>query len=273
VTVKAIDTASGTVNNTVSVTSVSADPNTGNNNANETTTIIYNQTDLSITKRGPVEPVVIGSQFDYTITVNNAGPAVAKNVILRDMLPSDVSFVSASPTPNSGPYEIVWNLGDMQPGEKKNITVTVYVEPWARENFTNVAIVSTDTNETDTSNNEDSASTTVPPGTAVTITDFSLQVAQSDEITIQWVAVNEIDIYGYKVFRSNAGDFNSAEFIKFYDAAGDGTYTHADAPGSGDIWYYWLVVVSNSNNDSPPYGPLMTANPYSELFYLPNIYR
>ncbi len=58
----------------------------------------------------------------------------------------------------------------------------------------------------------------------------------------------------------NAGDFSSAEFIKFYDAVGDGTYTHTDTPDSKDIWYYWLVVVSNSNNDSPPFGPLTTAN-------------
>ncbi len=155
VTVKSENTVSGIVTNSVRVESNTDDPNPGNNNDEETTTISETQTDLSITKEGPDDPVVIGSEFDYTITVQNVGPAVAKNVVVRDTMPRDVSFVSAVPTPDSGPYKIVWNLGDMQPGEKKVITLTVYVEPWANEIFTNGVSISTDTTEMITSNNED----------------------------------------------------------------------------------------------------------------------
>ena len=174
VTVKAKATASGTVKNTVYVVSDTDDPNPGNDSDEETTTITYNQTDLSITKDGPDDPVVIGSEFDYTITVKNVGPAVAENVVVVDDLPPDVSFVSAVPTPDGGPYRIVWNLGDMQPGEQKVITLTVYVEPWANEFFTNAVSASTDTTEVDYTNNEDDKDTVVPPNTAVTVTDFRL---------------------------------------------------------------------------------------------------
>ncbi len=273
VTVQAKGDASGTVTNSVSVSSTTTDPVTSNNTDDENTTITYNQTDLSITKVGPTDPVVRGSQFDYTITVLNSGPAVATNVIVTDTIPSDVSFVSATPIPDSGPYKIVWNLGSIQPGQSKVIDMTVYVEPWATEEFTNTVTTTTDTVETDYSNNDASATVFVPGGTAVTMTDFAVADIVQQKITIQWTVVNEIDIYGYKVYRSDVNDFSNSDFIHFEDATGDGTYTFTDTPPHNSMWYYWLTVVSNSGNESSPYGPLTASNNTLFLYFLPNLLR
>ena len=128
VTVQAKVDASGTVTNSVVISSTTEDPDSSNNSADEDTTIIYNQTDLWITKVASEDPVYRGSQYNYTITVHNTGPAVATNVNVNDTLPSGISFVSSTPVPNSGPYQLVWNLGSINPGQSKQIIMTVYVE-------------------------------------------------------------------------------------------------------------------------------------------------
>ena len=40
------------------------------------------------------------------------------NVIVKDTLPSGVTFISASPAQNTGPNPLVWNVGTLQPGQK-----------------------------------------------------------------------------------------------------------------------------------------------------------
>ena len=42
------------------------------------------------------DPVAVGSQLTYNISVNNLGPDAASNVIVTDVLPSNVTFVSAN---------------------------------------------------------------------------------------------------------------------------------------------------------------------------------
>lgn len=53
-------------------------------------------TDLSVTKSDAPDPVSVGKDLVYTITVKNAGPLTATGVTLTDTLPTSVSFVSAS---------------------------------------------------------------------------------------------------------------------------------------------------------------------------------
>ncbi|MBZ0089632.1 MAG: DUF11 domain-containing protein, partial [Thermoanaerobaculia bacterium] len=50
--------------------------------------------DLSITKVDGTDPVAIGAQLAYTITVANAGPDTATNASWSDLLPAGTTFVS-----------------------------------------------------------------------------------------------------------------------------------------------------------------------------------
>jgi uncharacterized repeat protein (TIGR01451 family) len=52
--------------------------------------------DLSVTETGSDTTAVVGSNFVYSVTVSNAGPATATNVTLIDVLPADASLVSVS---------------------------------------------------------------------------------------------------------------------------------------------------------------------------------
>jgi uncharacterized repeat protein (TIGR01451 family) len=71
-----------------------------------------------------------GDTIIYTIEYENSGTGDASNVILIDILPSDVSFVSASLTPDSVVGNIItWNIGDVAAETLWEITVTVTVNP------------------------------------------------------------------------------------------------------------------------------------------------
>ena len=50
--------------------------------------------DVSIAKTCPVD-MIAGENAAYTLVVANSGTAVAKNVVVTDVLPDGVSFVSA----------------------------------------------------------------------------------------------------------------------------------------------------------------------------------
>ena len=52
--------------------------------------------DLSIAKTDSPDPVTVGAQLTYTITVSNAGPDTANGVQVVDDLDSQVDFVSAA---------------------------------------------------------------------------------------------------------------------------------------------------------------------------------
>jgi len=80
------------------------DPNGGNNTSNETQNRVRAQVDLAIVKAQTVpaagQPVIAGNNITYTLTVTNNGPSDAQNVVVKDTLPPNVSFVSASSTGN-----------------------------------------------------------------------------------------------------------------------------------------------------------------------------
>jgi len=239
-------------------------------------------TDLSITKEGPVDEVVVGSNFNFYITVHNAGPSPAVNVVVTDTVPSDLSYVTAFPIPDDGPSPVVWNLGTMAPGQTEEITLTVHVEPWAQKDtinyVTNYVQTTTETNESDYTNNEDEATVEVPPGTAVTVTDFRIMGVDGYEVTIQWITETEVDAYGFKIYRSQSEDFDSAEYIPpIHGAVGIGgngdVYTHTDTVLSNGTWYYWMTVISTSDVEGAPHGAISaTIGDVSKIF-LPIIIR
>jgi uncharacterized repeat protein (TIGR01451 family) len=51
--------------------------------------------DVSVSKSDSPDPVAAGAMLSYTVDVTNDGPAEAENVVLTDILPAGVSFVSS----------------------------------------------------------------------------------------------------------------------------------------------------------------------------------
>jgi uncharacterized repeat protein (TIGR01451 family)/CSLREA domain-containing protein len=90
----------GTITNTVTVAATEFDPQPANNTATVTTPVIP-VANLSISKAPSFPTAIAGTitpsaQLTYTILVTNNGPSPAANVVVTDVLPAGLTFVSAT---------------------------------------------------------------------------------------------------------------------------------------------------------------------------------
>jgi cysteine-rich repeat protein len=101
-------TTTSTTTSTTTTTTTSSTASTSSTTTTTTTATL--PASLEISKVGP--PGAFPNQeFDFIITVSNAGPGVATGVVVRDALPTEGSLVSSSPAgsfvgPNPNDYEI-----------------------------------------------------------------------------------------------------------------------------------------------------------------------
>jgi len=85
--------------------------------------------DIKITKTVDDDHPYLGQQITFTIRAENLGPADATNVMIQDVLPDDLTYVSSSPP---GEYDIntnIWNAGAINAGNYKELQITVLVDP------------------------------------------------------------------------------------------------------------------------------------------------
>ncbi len=184
---------SGTlIHNAVAVTDTS-----GITETDETDTPVETQADLAVSKADDPDPVIVGTLLTYTLVVTNQGPSAARGVVVTDTLPPEVAFVSADPTPDSGPNPLVWSLGDMAVGETQRLTVTVRVLVTTTDVFANAVAIGSDTPDDNPGNNSDEEPTTplvpgleltknVAPGQAVRSMPFTytIRITNTGQVTL-----------------------------------------------------------------------------------------
>lgn len=133
VTVQVDPQTTGSLTNSATVSSATSDPDTGNNLAGSTTEVTA-VADLTLTKTDTPDPVIAGSSLSYTLTLGNAGPSTARDVVLTDPLPAGVSFVSAvggtgaTACAEVTPGVVSCAIGDLDPGESVQRIITVKVD-------------------------------------------------------------------------------------------------------------------------------------------------
>ena len=66
-----------------------------------------------------------GDTFQYNVKVYNLSNFDMHDVVVSDLLPSGVQFVSSVPSQNSGPNPLVWNVGTLPIGKSFSAVVTV----------------------------------------------------------------------------------------------------------------------------------------------------
>src|SRR5258708_1885142 len=190
ITVAAPPAPSGSfgISNAVSVTGSSSDPNSGNNTAAASTTVVplSQSADLSAAVQDSPAPVAQNSQLTYMLSVTNNGPAAAANVQLvhrvRSLLLAE--FVSSGSTQGScqtllntcsgfgcvaalgQPLEVDCNLGTINPGGTAQATVTVSAVILSTNTTSSLSSdvgVASDTPDPDPANNTAAAGTAVIP--------------------------------------------------------------------------------------------------------------
>ena len=120
--------------------------------------------DLTIAKTAPAS-VLLDGTFVYTVSVDNAGPSTASNVVVTDVLPAGVEFVSA--VASVGTFTVVsnvvtWNLGTVAVADPvRTLQITVHVLPTAPATLVNTASVTSSTADPNSANNLVTTTTTV----------------------------------------------------------------------------------------------------------------
>lgn len=217
------DASSGELVSTATVTS-SMDPAS----SNDTTTAVTQlngadaSVDLSVTMRAGPEPVQPLSRIVYTITVANAGPADATDTRLIVDAPAGTHFVTAAPAPATAPAvgesgSITWDLRSFRDGRSDPFFVVVSlpggITPGAGLSAT--ASVTNSTRDSDSSDDEASAATTV----ASDQTQSDLAVTASASAT----SVQAGDPLTYTVRVTNGGP-GSATNVMLFNALPNGAY-------------------------------------------------
>ena len=79
---------------------------------------------IKITKTAPAT-AILGQQFNYNITVTNPGRAAANNVVVTDVLPAGIAYVSSTPKAQVAGQTLTWSLGSLPSGGSRGLVVAV----------------------------------------------------------------------------------------------------------------------------------------------------
>jgi uncharacterized repeat protein (TIGR01451 family) len=217
------------ITNTATASSETPDPDEGGPSASTDTTVAAPPptSDVSVTKVDSPDPVLVGTNLVYTITVTNTGTIDAVSVNLTDSLPLETTFVSLSSpggwmctTPAVGTNgNVVCSIATFPPGSAV-FTLTVTVDPGvaAGTQIVNSATVSA-TDDLDEGNNTGSATTTVTGSADLSVTkaDAPDPVTAGTNLT-------------YTITVTNAGPNNAAVSLSDTLPAGT-TFVSLSAPG------------------------------------------
>jgi uncharacterized repeat protein (TIGR01451 family) len=120
---------------------------------------------LELTKSDSPDPVPLGEDLTYTLSIANHGPSDASAVTVTDTLPASVEFLSATPSQGSCLHmagSVSCDLGDL--AEQAAATVTIKVVPTAVGTIVNQASVDSAQSDDNPADNSDTEETVVGSG-------------------------------------------------------------------------------------------------------------
>jgi uncharacterized repeat protein (TIGR01451 family) len=210
------------INNTAQVSATNSDTNAQNNSAPASFKVVVPAAtaNLSLGVVDAPDPIAVGGNLTYTLTVNNSGQADATNVSVAATLPANTTFVSATNGCTRAGNVVTCALDQINNGANRQLNIVVKPTAEGTLNFT--ASVSSDTSDPDMSNNTAQAATEVHPlGTEVNAGD---------------VIISEFRTHG-----SADTDAHLDDFVELYN--------NTDAPltvGPTDASGGWALVVRES---------------------------
>ncbi|MDP2587377.1 MAG: DUF11 domain-containing protein [bacterium] len=205
--------------------------------------------DLAVTKVVDNSAPVVGTQATYTITVSNEGSDDATGVVVDDVLPVGVTYVSDD---SGGDYDDdsgVWTIGDLAVGDSISIDILVDVDPGTTgQTINNEACVSSDGRDVDPS--DDCADVDITPDPVVVVD------PQSDDLDIAVIETvsdptpSEGDTISFTISALNGGPIAATGLalsvtlpagVTFVSSAGVGSYNPAS-----NLWTIGNLGVGNS---------------------------
>jgi uncharacterized repeat protein (TIGR01451 family) len=161
-TVNATVTGSAPVTNTAEVaTSDQFDPTSrpGNGDADEddqaSVAVVPQQADLAMSKSVDLPNPNIGQTVRFRLTVSNVGPTAARGIVVDDLLPTGLTFQSA--TASQGSYANatgIWTVGGLNNSQSATLEIAARFDGPTQVN--NIATVRADTPDPNLGNNRSS---------------------------------------------------------------------------------------------------------------------
>jgi len=171
--------------------------NSGTSNPQNSSSVCLNSStaDLSMGETDSPDPVMVGSDITYTLTVANNGIGVAQSLVVTDNLPASLTYVSCGSTGGgvcggTGNNRTV-SFSSLPIGSAATITLVATVNGTGGASISNTASVSAATTDLNSSN--DSATTTTTVSSAdlsITKLDSPDPVNAGENITYTLVVTN-----------------------------------------------------------------------------------
>lgn len=190
----------GKILNFVSVNSTQYDWNESNNHDNESVNAVK-IADLSVIKLINNSNPNYNDLIKWTIIVSNNGPNMATGVIVDDLLPKSVEYISSYLSKGFyNPVNGIWDVGNLNAGEKLQLNIVSKIVKTG--DITNVVNVKGNEKDSNLTNNHFEKSVHVKPAA-----DLSIEKSVSKQ------EVNINDLIEYVIEITNNGP-DSAENIK-----------------------------------------------------------
>ncbi len=255
--------ATGTVENIGAVTAFADDPNGGNNRSAFVTTLAPSA-DLVVGKDGDATAAA-GGTATYSITVTNNGPSDASSLVVRDVLPQDVTFSSASDGGSESGGVVTWNLAGLASGADKTYTLTVTVGGSLAPR-TDSAYVSAATADPSAANDTATFVTTVNPGppsagtSTATVPDGTAGAATNIVVQAKDAFGNNLTTGGATVRVTVTGANSAGPLTATY--AGGGTYSTSYTPTVAGLDQV-AITLNGSAISGSPYSSTVTVGALS----------
>ncbi|MDF1593577.1 MAG: hypothetical protein P1P89_18875 [Desulfobacterales bacterium] len=82
---------------------------------------------LSIVKTDSPDPVYVNNPITYTIAATNDGTAALTNVVIKDPVPANTTFISADGVGTLSDNAVIWNIPSLAAGATQTVNMTVQV--------------------------------------------------------------------------------------------------------------------------------------------------
>ena len=119
----------GPIDNTANITTSTTDPNPANNAGTASLGGVPFPADVGValSSDAPAGAIAVGTQFNYTVDANNAGPGVANDLLFTLTLSGKTSFVSSSCGAVAAGNTVTWTVASLGVGATTSCSITVAV--------------------------------------------------------------------------------------------------------------------------------------------------
>ena len=222
---------------------------TSSNTAQPATAAAVTGVDLQTTKTDSADPVTVGQQFTYTVTVLNDGTQAAQGFSVVDQLPANVTFVSVDPssrcTYSAGTHRVTCSTSNGRLNAGATFSFTITVQATSAGVATNTATASTTSTDVNPGNNADSEPTTIRTAAPGQLTCY----ADSAGVHIDWDAVPQAT--SYNVYRA-VGATGTPNYVLIGNTASTEFVDSSAAVGQAYRYRVTALAGAIESEPSPP---------------------